>query len=348
MTSDLVVSQKRGLETNEAEGAIVKKVRVGNELIELDPSIERTSNLHAPTMLLTGHGAAVYSVKFDPSGQNLASGSFDKTVLLWNVYGECDNYNMLRAHKNAVLEVAWGDQGHKLVSASADKTLCLWDPNAGKLKKKLTGHTGIVNSCVFGKRGGTMVVSGSDDGTVRVWDTRVRNAIDTFESKWPVLAVEVARDDDVVYTGGLDNEVKAWDLRMGAVALRLEAHTDSVTGLRLSPDSTHLLSNSMDNSMNQWDIRPFKEGSRLTKTYRGHIHNFEKTLLKCGWSPDGQMVSCGSADRVVRVWDELSAMELYSLPGHAGAVNEVVFHPNEPIIASCGSDKNIYLGELGS
>ncbi|CAM9381370.1 unnamed protein product [Heterosigma akashiwo] len=292
-------------------------------------------------MLLTGHGAAVYSVKFDPSGQNLASGSFDKTVLLWNVYGECDNYNMLRAHKNAVLEVAWGDQGHKLVSASADKTLCLWDPNAGKLKKKLTGHTGIVNSCVFGKRGGTMVVSGSDDGTVRVWDTRVRNAIDTFESKWPVLAVEVARDDDVVYTGGLDNEVKAWDLRMGAVALRLEAHTDSVcmfcilttletSGLRLSPDSTHLLSNSMDNSMNQWDIRPFKEGSRLTKTYRGHIHNFEKTLLKCGWSPDGQMVSRGSGGPGGKVVGRAERDGVLPLPGHAGPPTRLYSTPTSP------------------
>ena len=32
--------------------------------------------------------------------------------------------------------------------------------------------------------------------------------------------------------------------------------------------------------------------------------------------------------------------------GHAGSVNEVVFHPKEPIVGSCSSDKNIYLGEL--
>ena len=41
---------------------------------------KRTSSLHAPIMLLSGHEGAVLSFKFDPSGQNCASSSADKTV----------------------------------------------------------------------------------------------------------------------------------------------------------------------------------------------------------------------------------------------------------------------------
>lgn len=52
-------------------------------------SVPRTSSLDAPTMLLTGHGDAVTSCKFSPSGNVLASGSTDKTVSLWNVRGDC-------------------------------------------------------------------------------------------------------------------------------------------------------------------------------------------------------------------------------------------------------------------
>lgn len=37
---------------------------------------------------------------------------------------------------------------------------------------------------------------------------------------------------------------------------------------------------------------------------------------------------------------------VYKLPGHKGTVNEVVFHPKEPVIASCGQDKSVYLGEI--
>jgi Prp8 binding protein len=36
----------------------------------------------------------------------------------------------------------------------------------------------------------------------------------------------------------------------------------------------------------------------------------------------------------------------YALPGHKGGVNEVVFHPKEPIIASASNDRTIFLGEL--
>lgn len=57
-------------------------------------------------------------------------------------------------------------------------------------------------------------------------------------------------------------------------------------------------------------------------------------------------VTAGSGDRMVYIWDAATRRLLYKLPGHSGSVNEAVFHPSEPIVASAGSDKQIYLGEL--
>ena len=102
-------------------GAIVAAaggVRMGEE--EED---DRTSGLAAPIMLLSGHKAPVYSLKFDPSGQYLASGSNERSIFLWNVYGDCENYNVLAGHKNAVLELHWFPDGGSIVTASADKTV---------------------------------------------------------------------------------------------------------------------------------------------------------------------------------------------------------------------------------
>ena len=76
------------------------------------------------------------------------------------------------------------------------------------------------------------------------------------------------------------------------------------------------------------------------------MHNFEKQLLRCHWSSDGSQVTAGSGDRNVYVWDAASRKLMYKLPGHTGSVNEVVFHPKEPIIASASSDRTIFLGEL--
>lgn len=46
------------------------------------------------------------------------------------------------------------------------------------------------------------------------------------------------------------------------------------------------------------------------------------------------------------VWDTTTRQILYRLHGHSGCVNEVDFHPTEPIIGSCASDKKIFLGEI--
>lgn len=126
----------------------------------------------------------------------------------------------------------------------------------------------------------------------------------------------------------------------------LEGHKDVITGLALAPTGTALLSNSVDRSLREWDIRAFAGAQRCTKIYTGATHGADRNLLGCSWSPSGEMVAAGSADRAVHIWDQPTAQELYYLPGHAGTVNDVKFHPREPIVASCGSDKNIYLGEL--
>jgi Prp8 binding protein len=47
-------------------------------------------------MQLTGHAGEVYTVSFSPNGEFLASGSFDKSVFLWQVYGDCQNYSVLK------------------------------------------------------------------------------------------------------------------------------------------------------------------------------------------------------------------------------------------------------------
>ena len=145
---------------------------------------------------------------------------------------------------------------------------------------------------------------------------------------------------------GIDNSIKVFDLRRKAILYEMTGHFDSITGLAVSPDATCVLSNSMDNTLCVWDIRPYAPQDRCIKTLHGHSHNFEKNLLRCSWSPDGARLSAGSSCRNVIVWDTHSRRVLYKLPGHQGSVNEVQFHPKEPIILSASSDRQLFLGEI--
>ena len=307
---------------------------------------ERKSSLEAPIMLCEGHQDAVLTMKFAPSGGAFASGSQDREVFLWSVQGECENYSVLKGHKKAVLELHWAYGGEKLVSCSPDKTVRAWDAETGAQVKKMNEHVSFVNTCCPARRGPELVVSGSDDCTAKLWDLRVKKSVQTMNEKYQVLAVGFSDAADKIYAAGIENVVNVYDMRKGAVGMQLAGHTDTITGMDVSADGDWLLTNAMDNTLRLWDLRPYAPQDRCTKVFTGHAHNFEKNLLKCAISPDGKHVTAGSADRNVHVWNVASGEELYRLPGHLGSVNEAVFHPTEPIIGSCGSDRKIFLGEL--
>ncbi|KDO31632.1 hypothetical protein SPRG_03552 [Saprolegnia parasitica CBS 223.65] len=313
-------------------------------------SSQRTSDLLAPTMLLSGHSAAVYSMAFSPNGKSVASASFDKSIFLWNVYGECANYNVLSGHKNAVLQVQWSYDGSMLMSASADKTVGLWDAETGRRLKNYKTHTAIVNSVCPVAKGPQLLVSGSDDRTIKIWDTRLKREVDTIEERFQVTAVCFGADSSQVFSGGVDGLVKQWDMRKadaGPVDI-LTGHSEIITSLQMSPDSNFVLSNAMDSTLRKWDVRPFCEGARCKMIYYGAKHSNDRNLIRANWSPDMRYVGSGSADRHVYIWDAETGELRYHLPGHSGSVNEVAFHPNpsEPIVGSCSSDKTMYFGEL--
>lgn len=99
----IVISKRKG---DGEDGGVEKRLRVETQAalaIVEKQAIARSSTLLAPTMLLTGHQAAVYTLKFDPSGLQLASAGADRAVFLWDTRGECENYNVLRGHKNVSL-----------------------------------------------------------------------------------------------------------------------------------------------------------------------------------------------------------------------------------------------------
>lgn len=147
---------------------------------------QRTSSLEAPIMLLSGHEGEIFTARFHPAGDTLASAGFDRLIYLWNVYGECENFAVLKGHTGAVMEIHFSLDGSTMFTASTDKTLGIWDYETGTRIKKLKGHSSFVNSCFPSRRGPQYIVSGADDCTVKLWDTRKRGCAQTFQNIYQV------------------------------------------------------------------------------------------------------------------------------------------------------------------
>lgn len=304
-------------------------------------------SLKGPTMLLTGHDAEILTCKFHPNGATIASAGMDRSIFLWTTRGDCENYATIKAaHSNAILDIQFSSNGQHMVSCSADKTVIIWDSASACRIKKLRNHQLCVNAISTSYTDVNLVASVGDDCFLNIWDLRLRKCVKSYQDKYPLTCASFSKSNDHIFVGGVGNTINLWDMRTDKQQYSMLGHTNTITGLSISPDGHHLLSNSFDKTLRSWDARPFAPANRLEKIFTGHEHDFEKNLLRCSWSPKGNMVAAGSSDRVVYIWSFNTCDILYRLPGHRGSVNEVVFSPIEPLVLSGSSDRQMYLGEI--
>lgn len=117
-----------------------------------------------------GHLRDVTSVSFSADGKKIVSGGGD-TVRVWDAV-ELKAIGVLRGHKLGVKSVAWSPNGDRIASSGCmDGAVRIWDAHTLNDIGVLEGHKHTVNSIAWSSDGGT-IVSGGEDGTVRLWDIR--------------------------------------------------------------------------------------------------------------------------------------------------------------------------------
>ena len=179
------------------------------------------------------------------------------------------------------------------------------------------GHTSWVESVVFSPDG-KMVLTGSQDGTAKLWDLSGRE-LQTFAGHdGQVHSVAFSPDGEQVLTGSWDRTAKLWDLS-GEELQAFIGHTDAVSSVAFSPDGKQVLTGSWDNTAKLWD----RASGDTLRTFVGHTD----LVTSVAFSPDGKQVLTGSNDGTAKLWD-LSGKELQAFADHAGWVYSVAFSPD--------------------
>jgi WD40 repeat protein/tRNA A-37 threonylcarbamoyl transferase component Bud32 len=217
----------------------------------------------------------------------------------------------------------------------------------------LDDHTGEVNSLAFLPTPispthnqislglGSILASGSDDHTVKIWDLNSRQKIRTLKghSGW-VYSVAISPNAQTVVSGSNDKTIKIWDINTGKEIRALTGHRGLISAVAISPDSAAIASASYDKTIKIWDINTGK----VIRTLTGHTGE----VLAVAISPDGEKIVSGSADRTIKIWQFQTGKEIFSIPAHTSDVNALDIGANGQKLLSSSDDKTVKLWNVNT
>jgi sugar lactone lactonase YvrE len=203
----------------------------------------------------------------------------------------------------------------------------------GSLVRTLKGHTKVVNSVSFSPDG-SLLASGSGDGTIKLWRVADGSLVRTLTGHTNrVWSVSFSPDGSLLVSGTVT--IKLWRVADGSLVRTLTGHTGAVRSVSFSPDGSLLASGSWDDTIKLWRV---SDGA-LVRTLTGHTG----AVNSVSFSPDGSLLASGSNDKTIKLWRVSDGSLVRTLTGHTGGVNSVSFSPDGSLLASGSGDETIKL-----
>ena len=137
------------------------------------------------------------------------------------------------------------------VGSDSGKVIIL-DATTGSQTAVLSGHTRWVTSVAFSSDG-TLLVSGSHDKTVKLWDVQTGGVIKTFVHPNKVLSVSVSVDCSIVASGTVGGAFHLWDIQKGESKCIIEQQ-DHVWHVIFSPTNPQHIISISGGKVQQWNI----------------------------------------------------------------------------------------------
>lgn len=319
----------------------------------------------------TGNTSRIEDLTFSPDGTILASGDTDETIMLSDIDSNISRV-IYKGTYSSSWALAFSPDGELLASGDNDGNVRILKVNdddnrlrrlrsQNLFKLKHSGHKDEVRSLAFSPDG-KMLISGSEDGTIRGWDVTSRNQL-FISAGHPVEIIDLAEikdENNLLSIHWLEDQILRWDINSG----------HQLTGTyffnkrpeALSPDGMTLVIEDwfpfISDNFKLWSI-PNRRNQIILKEHNYNTSSSPDFVF----SLDGKLLASTDTDYSNRNGDILmwnlenakrsflqtiffrpkSLNPTHTLSRHTDEVNTMVFSPNGKMLASSGYDKKLCL-----
>ncbi|KAJ2774461.1 hypothetical protein IWQ56_000573, partial [Coemansia nantahalensis] len=216
------------------------------------------------------------------------------------------------------------------------------------------------------------ILASLHNGSIQLWDYRMGTLLDRFEEhEGPVRGISFHPSQELFVSGGDDYKVKVWNHRTRRCIFTLQGHLDYVRTVFFHPEQPWIISASDDQTIRIWNW----QSRQCIAVLSGHNHY----VMCAQFHPTDDLVVSACLDQTVRVWDisglrrksaagaqpamgdPMSSQRInaqgdffnvtdvvvkFVLEGHTRGVNWAAFHPELPLILSCGDDRQVKMWRM--
>ncbi|KAI9017969.1 WD40-repeat-containing domain protein [Phycomyces nitens] len=286
---------------------------------------------------LTGHEGGVWALEY--VGNTIVSGSTDRTIRVWDIArgvcthvfaGHTSTVRCLQIIQPTLVNGRMEPSQPLIVTGSRDSTLRVWRlPQEGEpeyhgvgpnpwFMHTLTGHSQSVRAIAAH---GNILVSGSYDNTVGVWNVQTGQLLHRMEGHTQkVYSVVIDPQHNRCMSGSMDNFVRIWDLNTGECLRILGGHTILVGLLGLTDQ--HLVSAAADATLRIW-----APDSGVCE----HVLSGHQGAITCFQHDDTKVIS--GSEGGLKMWDIRTGRHMADLITDVSSVWRVAFNERRCVAA---------------
>ena len=315
------------------------------------------------------HTDSVASAEFSQNGRCLVTASLDRTARLWNVENGRQLLK-LGGHGDGVESAAFRPQpgdpkrevaegelcGDELATASWDGWARRWNIGPTAEKATFTGHLGPVESVDYSPDG-SRIVSGSDDGTAKVWDaTTGKLLLDlTGQHSGRVNRVAYSPDGRYIATASWDGSAGLWDATSGSFLARFgqaseglgrdtaqirvfEDKDRALHGLAFAPGGKTLATAGNSGQVDVWEV-PSDDAPDTPFTAIERLYSVR-------FDPKGAVQLTTGGDGKIYAWKTVTPDEWQPFQYGEDVIYDAAFNPVRPELASVSWDGSAQVWSL--